>query len=146
MPLSLPHYKHCGIGRCGSSCSTKKRCGSNCSTTKRCKIGRCGPSSSTANRCSSNCSTTKRRKISRCGSSCSKSVVVPVSIGSSDTQWEPVLGPVFRVPYLDQNPNLASRIDISGHHFSAPLFHTVASEIGFRPNTLFSKVGPGPYQ
>jgi hypothetical protein len=24
MPLSLPHYKHCGIGRCGSRCSTKK--------------------------------------------------------------------------------------------------------------------------
>src|SRR5277367_6812287 len=20
MPLSLPHYKHCGIGRCGSNC------------------------------------------------------------------------------------------------------------------------------
>jgi len=31
--------------------------------------------------------------------------------------WIPVWG-----PYLDQNPNLASRIDISGHHFSAPLF------------------------
>jgi hypothetical protein len=24
MPLSLPHYKHYGIGRCGSRCSTKK--------------------------------------------------------------------------------------------------------------------------
>jgi hypothetical protein len=28
----------------------------------------------------------------------------------------------FGGPYLDQNPNLASRVNVSGHNFSAPLF------------------------
>ena len=73
----------------------------------------------------------------------------PALVTLSGSQfWVP-----FRGPYLDQNPNLASRIDISGHHFSAPLFigpcscravmTFSGSQFGIRTKSVF-RIKPEP--